>query len=148
MKKLIVTGSGGLIGSEVAKYFIEIGWQVIGIDNNMRSKLFGPLGDIKWNVERLERQYSNYKTFSIDIRNRNEINNFIIHSKPDALVHCAAQPSHDLAAERVFDDFEINALGTLNLLESIKNYNANIPFVFLSTNKVYGDAPNQIKLIE
>jgi len=148
MKKIIVTGAGGLIGSEVSEYYANLGWDVIGIDNNMRAKYFGFSGDIKWNISRLETKYSNFTLISVDIRNRKEIEKIILDIKPLALVHCAAQPSHDLATEIIYDDFDVNAVGTLNLLESLRKSNYDIPFVFLSTNKVYGDAPNNIALIE
>lgn len=148
MKKLLVTGSGGLIGSEVVTYFTELGWKVYGIDNNMRADFFGVSGDTTWNVKRLEETYENYKHYNIDIRNRQEVIRIITEIAPDAIVHTAAQPSHDLAASRPFDDFDVNAVGTLNLLEATRLYNSEIPFAHLSTNKVYGDAPNNLNLVE
>ena len=148
MQKLIVTGSGGLIGSEVVSYFSNISWEVIGIDNNMRADFFGPAGDTKWNIRRLENDYEHFKSYNIDIRDREKICQFIKDVQPTALVHTAAQPSHDLAASRPFDDFDVNAVGTLNLLESTRQYCKEIPFVHLSTNKVYGDAPNKLNLLE
>jgi len=148
MKKILVTGSGGLIGSEVVTFFAAAGWEVYGIDNNMRADFFGPSGDTTWNEKKLTEKYSNFKPASIDIRDRTKILHFINELKPDAIVHTAAQPSHDLAASRPFDDFDVNAVGTLNLLEANRRTNAEVPFVHMSTNKVYGDAPNSIKLIE
>jgi len=148
MKKLIVTGSAGLIGSEVVKYFAERNWVIAGIDNNMRADFFGPQGDTTWNAARLSNEYKNYTHHTIDIRDREKINQFINSVKPNAVVHAAAQPSHDLAASRPFDDFDVNAVGTLNLLEALRRYAADVPFVHLSTNKVYGDKPNQLALVE
>ena len=145
---MIVTGSGGLIGSEVVKKFCEDGWQVTGIDNNMRADFFGEGGDTRWNQKRLEDTFSNFKHVDLDIRNRAEVLSFMEGVHPDALVHTAAQPSHDLAASRPFDDFDTNAVGTLNLLESTRRYFPETVFVHLSTNKVYGDAPNNLNLVE
>ena len=148
MKKMIVTGSGGLIGSEVVSFFAEFGWNVVGIDNNMRQSFFGEAGSTIWNTERLKKTYKNFEHFDLDIRDRVEICEFIENQKPNVLINTAAQPSHDLAASRPFDDFDVNAVGTLNLLEAVRKTNPEIVFVHLSTNKVYGDAPNQLKLIE
>lgn len=148
MKRLIVTGAAGLIGSEVVSYFSLQGWKVIGVDNNMRADFFGEGGDTRWNAKRLVEQFKNYTHHNLDIRNRSEVLDFIISQKPDAIVHAAAQPSHDLAASRPFDDFDVNAVGTLNLLESTRQYSTNVPFVHMSTNKVYGDAPNSLNLVE
>lgn len=148
MKKLIVTGSSGLIGSEVVSYFSTNGWSVIGVDNNMRADFFGPSGDTRWNQKRLLEKYQNFKHTELDIRDRKKVLEFISETKPDAIVHTAAQPSHDLAASRPFDDFDVNAVGTLNLLEANRVTNPETPFVHMSTNKVYGDAPNGLNLIE
>lgn len=148
MKKLLVTGAGGLIGSEVVTYFSNEGWDVIGIDNNMRADFFGANGDTTWNLKRLESNLTSFKSHYIDIRDRNVIIEFIQSIKPNAIVHAAAQPSHDLAASRPFDDFDVNAVGTLNMLEATRQYSTEIPFVHLSTNKVYGDAPNNLNLVE
>lgn len=147
-KKLIVTGAAGLIGSEVVAHFANIRWDVIGIDNNMRADFFGEAGDTTWNAQRLMELYPGYKHFNLDIRYRKEIVDFISLQKPDAVVHTAAQPSHDLAASRPFDDFDVNAVGTLNLLEAVKLFSIDVPFVHMSTNKVYGDAPNNLNLVE
>lgn len=148
MKKILVTGAGGLIGSEVVSFFAKEGWQVVGIDNNMRADFFGEKGDTRWNLVRLQEEYSKFISHSIDIRDRDTVLGFVAKEKPDAIVHAAAQPSHDLAASRPFDDFDVNAVGTLNLLEANRRTNPDIPFVYLSTNKVYGDAPNELNLIE
>lgn len=148
MKKLIVTGAAGLIGSEVVSYFAQLDWQVVGIDNNMRADFFGEGGDTRWNAARLAEQFGRYTHHAIDIRDRKTVIDFIASQKPDAIVHAAAQPSHDLAASRPFDDFDVNAVGTLNLLEALRRYSTEVPFVHMSTNKVYGDAPNNLNLIE
>ena len=148
MKTILVTGSAGLIGSEVCLYFANLGWKIYGLDNNKRSDFFGPAGDTRWNLERLRKEISNYEHFSIDIRDRNEILSLIPTLRPDAIVHAAAQPSHDKAASIPFDDFDINSVGTFNLLEATKRFNKDTPFVHFSTNKVYGDSPNKLKLKE
>ncbi|KYG82591.1 NAD-dependent epimerase/dehydratase family protein [Roseivirga echinicomitans] len=148
MNRLLVTGSAGLIGSEVVSFFAQRNWEVIGIDNNMRADFFGSAGDTQWNAKRLEELYPNYTHHVIDIRNRAEVGDFLQKVKPDAIVHAAAQPSHDLAASRPFDDFDVNAVGTLNLLEGLRRVSTNVPFVHMSTNKVYGDAPNSLNLTE
>ena len=148
MRKMIVTGSAGLIGSEVVSYFVEKGWKIVGIDNNMRADFFGKGGDTTWNARRLESEFQNYEHYDLDIRNRTRVTSFIVDHKPDAIVHTAAQPSHDLAASRPYDDFDVNAVGTLNLLESLRQFSTDVPFVHMSTNKVYGDAPNELSLME
>jgi CDP-paratose 2-epimerase len=148
-KKLIVTGSMGLIGSEVAEYFLEKSWEVHGIDNNQRAIFFGLQGDNSSNKDRLAKYGSAYKLYThIDIRDRQAILDIIPQIQPDAIVHTAAQPSHDRAASIPFEDFDTNAVGTFNLLESLRRYSTGVPFVHLSTNKVYGDAPNNIKMKE
>ena len=148
VKSIIVTGSGGLIGSEVVGFFAEAGWKVFGLDNNMRADFFGRGGDTTWNIKRLISTYSQYTHRDCDIRDRSKILDLIKTIRPSAIVHCAAQPSHDLAASRPFDDFDVNAVGTLNLLEALRLYSKEVPFVHMSTNKVYGDAPNRIPLLE
>jgi CDP-paratose 2-epimerase len=124
------------------------GWEVHGIDNNQRSIFFGEQGDTRWNQHRLMNDLKSFHHHEVDIRNRDAILTLIPSIKPDAIVHAAAQPSHDRAASIPFDDFDTNATGTLNLLESLRRYSLEVPFVFMSTNKVYGDAPNNISLIE
>lgn len=148
MRQLLVTGSSGLIGSEVAAFFATIGCHIHGIDNNMRASFFGAAGDTRWNQVRLERQYATFTHHELDIRDRHGVATLVAETRPAAIVHCAAQPSHDLAASRPFDDFDVNAGGTLNLLEAARRYCPESPFVFMSTNKVYGDAPNEIPLVE
>ena len=148
MKKLLVTGSSGLIGSEVCVHFHNQGWEVYGIDNNQRAIFFGPKGDTRWNQERLESYLKRFNHIEIDIRNRLGIIDIVRELKPDAIVHAAAQPSHDRAADIPFDDFDTNAGGTLNLLEAARRHCPDAPFIHMSTNKVYGDAPNRIKMKE
>ncbi len=148
MKCLLVTGSSGLIGSEVVAYFSAAGWQVHGADNNMRADFFGPNGDTRWNQARLEQQHAKFIHHEVDMRDRAGIDALVKLVRPDAIIHCAAQPSHDLAASRPFDDFDVNATGTLNLLEATRRHAPESPFVHMSTNKVYGDAPNEIRLVE
>jgi CDP-paratose 2-epimerase len=147
-KLLLVTGSSGLIGSEVVSYFAQSGWAVHGVDNNMRADFFGPAGDTRWNQQRLCATFDNFTHHELDIRNRAATQELVGLLKPTAIVHSAAQPSHDLAASRVFDDFDVNAGGTLNLLEAARHACADASFVFMSTNKVYGDGPNEIALVE
>jgi len=145
---LLITGSSGLIGSEAVTYFDSLEHTVYGIDNNMRADFFGPCGDTTWNLRRLRATTRHFQHFDLDIRNRAAILEFFQNKKIEAVIHCAAQPSHDLAASRPFDDFDVNAVGTLNLLEAARKYAPEAPFVFMSTNKVYGDAPNEIPLVE
>lgn len=145
---MVVTGSNGLIGSEVVSFFATQGWKVFGVDNNMRADFFGAQGDTRWNQKRLESGFANFTHTELDIRNRKAVVDFIGMVKPDAIVHTAAQPSHDLAASRPFDDFDVNAVGTLNSLEANRLTNPETPFVHMSTNKVYGDAPNELELVE
>jgi CDP-paratose 2-epimerase len=147
--KILVTGSSGLIGSEVALYFGKLKWDVHGVDNNMRADFFGPQGDTRWNQRRLQGLLDSFTHHELDIRNRAGCLELMAALKPDVVVHTAAQPSHDLAASRPFDDFDTNAVGTLNLLESYRQaVGANGIFVHMSTNKVYGDKPNTIALKE
>ena len=147
-KTAVVTGSSGLIGSECVTFLDARGWSVHGIDNNMRREFFGEHGDTTWNLARLRRETTRFEHHDLDIRDRQGIERLITETRPQLLVHCAAQPSHDLAASLPFDDFEVNAVGTLNLLESMRRHAADSPFVFMSTNKVYGDAPNELDLVE
>ncbi len=149
MKKILVTGSSGLIGSEVSVFFASQGWQVHGVDNNQRAVFFGPQGDTRWNQQRLaEKLGSSFVHHEMDIRNRAGVLELLKTIKPDAIVHTAAQPSHDRAAAIPFDDFDTNAVGTLNLLEAVRQACPEAPFAHMSTNKVYGDKPNSIKLKE
>jgi CDP-paratose 2-epimerase len=148
MRRLLVTGSSGLVGSGVCNFFAARGWKIIGIDNNQRAAFFGPRGDTSWNLRRLRDSIPGFEHHGLDIRDRGGIAACVREARPDAIVHCAAQPSHDLAAKIPFDDFETNAVGTLNLLEAARAAGGSAPFVLLSTNKVYGDGPNAIPLRE
>jgi CDP-paratose 2-epimerase len=148
MKRILVTGSSGLIGSEVCAYFSRQGWEVHGLDNNLRAVFFGPGGDTRWNLARLQAELANFHHHGADIRDRAAILNFLAELRPAAIVHAAAQPSHDLAAKMPFEDFDTNASGTLNLLEATRRHVAEAVFVYMSTNKVYGDAPNELPLVE
>src|SRR5689334_4092838 len=148
MKKLIVTGSSGLIGSEVVRYFHTAGWEVHGVDNNMRADFFGPEGDTRWNQKLLQQELARFAHHELDVRNRAAILKFVKELRPAAVIHTAAQPSHDLAAKRPFDDFDVNAGGTLNMLEATRRFAPEAVFVHMSTNKVYGDGPNHISLVE
>ncbi len=146
--KMLVTGSSGLIGSEVVSHFDAMGWELHGIDNNMRADFFGSGGDTRWNQRRLSESCRNFSHHELDIRDRTEVLQILEELRPDVIVHTAAQPSHDLAASRPFDDFDVNAVGTLNLLEATRRHVPDAVFVHMSTNKVYGDAPNELPLKE
>lgn len=145
---LLVTGSNGLIGSEIVRHFHLAGWRVVGVDNNMRADFFGPAGDTRWNQAQLLQECPNFRHHELDIRDRDAVGKLLQELRPAAIVHAAAQPSHDLAASRPFDDFDVNAAGTLNLIEHARQNVPESPFVHFSTNKVYGDAPNQIPMVE
>lgn len=146
--KVLVTGSSGLIGSEVVRHFDPQAEEIHGIDNNMRATFFGPEGDTNWNLARLKEETAHFVPHAIDIRDQNALFGLFSATRFDLVVHCAAQPSHDLAAKMPFDDFSVNANGTLNLLEATRRFCPEAVFIFTSTNKVYGDAPNEIKLKE
>jgi CDP-paratose 2-epimerase len=148
VKQAIVTGSSGLIGSEVCTYFSKLHWKIFGIDNNQRAAFFGPQGDTRWNQRRLIESLPTFTHCEIDIRDRDAILRVFDDVRPDLVVNAAAQPSHDLAAKIPFDDFDTNAVGTLNVLEASRRFAPEAPFVQLSTNKVYGDAPNRIDMVE
>jgi CDP-paratose 2-epimerase len=148
MKTILVTGSSGLIGSEAVEHFDRQGHKVIGVDNNMRRVFFGEPGDTAWNLERLRSVTRNFTHFNADIRDRIALEELFRNHKFDLIVHCAAQPSHDKARDIPILDFEVNALGTVNLLEATRLHCPEAVFVFLSTNKVYGDAPNEVPLKE
>lgn len=148
MKKILVTGSSGLVGSEVCTYFGEGGYTIHGLDNNQRAVFFGPAGDTRWNQRRLAESINRFEHHEIDIRDRDAVIRLIDEIRPDVIVHTAAQPSHDKAASIPFDDFDTNAVGTLNLLEGARRFCPEAPFIHMSTNKVYGDAPNLIPMIE
>jgi CDP-paratose 2-epimerase len=146
--KILVTGSSGLIGSEVCSYFSNRGNVIHGIDNNQRSVFFGPQGDTSWRLKELLNTLPSFHHHELDIRDRSKVVELVKQIKPDAIIHTAAQPSHDKAASIPFDDFDVNATGTLNLLESARQSCSGSPFVHMSTNKVYGDGPNQIEMKE
>lgn len=145
---VLVTGSSGLIGSEAVTFFDAMGFRVVGVDNNMRADFFGPRGDTTWNRQRLERTCKRFSHVTLDIRDREGVMSLFAREPIDLVIHAAAQPSHDLAASRPFEDFEVNAMGTLNLLEATRRHRENAVFVHVSTNKVYGDGPNRIELRE
>lgn len=146
--KALVTGSCGLIGSEVSIALSRAGFNVFGVDNNERKVFFGPEGDTSWSLNRLQESISDYTHYEIDIRNREGILRLFEEVRPDMVVHTAAQPSHDRAAAIPFADFDTNAVGTLNMLEGARRSSPEAPFVHMSTNKVYGDLPNTIALVE
>ncbi len=148
MKTMLVTGSSGLIGSQVSEHFEGKGWEVHGVDSNQRPVFLGPEGDTRWRQNQLVETLSHFVHHELDIRDRQGVLACLETLKPDAVVHTAAQPSHDRAAAIPFDDFDTNAVGTLNMLEAVKRYAPEAPFVHMSTNKVYGDAPNRIALTE
>lgn len=147
-KRILVTGSNGLIGSEVCLYFGAHGFEVHGIDNNQRAVFFGPNGDTRWNQQRLTKDIPQFHHHEEDIRNREGIEAVVKQIRPALIIHTAAQPSHDRAAAIPFDDFDTNAVGTLNLLEAARRHCMDSPFIHMSTNKVYGDAPNHIPMRE
>ena len=146
--RVLVTGSSGLVGSEAVEHFDRQGHEVLGVDNNMRRVFFGPAGDTLWNLERLKGVTKRFTHADLDIRDRTAIEELIRTRRFDLIVHCAAQPSHDKARDIPLLDFEVNALGTVNLLEATRQHTPEAVFVFLSTNKVYGDAPNEVPLKE
>jgi len=146
--KVLITGSSGLIGSEAVRYFDHRGAHVYGIDNNMRADFFGPAGDTTWNLRQLEGSCQRFEHRALDIRDRGAVLDILREIQPDLLIHCAAQPSHDLASSRPFDDFDVNAVGTLNLLEATRRHAPEAVFILMSTNKVYGDVPNELPLVE
>ena len=148
MKVVLVTGSSGLIGSEVCSYFARAGFTVHGVDNNQRAVYFGPRGDTRWNQIRLEREIQGFVHHELDVRDRVGVLSLVGQLEPAVLVHAAAQPSHDRAAAIPFDDFDTNAVGTLNLLQAARQHCPESPFIHMSTNKVYGDRPNTIGLTE
>ncbi|ODS34567.1 MAG: CDP-paratose 2-epimerase [Candidatus Scalindua rubra] len=147
---VLVTGSTGLVGSESVSFFCEKGFDVVGIDNDMRADFFGEEASTKRNQKILEEKYPKYKHYDVDIREQESIKNIFKEYNQDIslIIHCAAQPSHDWAAKDPFTDFTVNANGTLNILENARNYCREAVFIFCSTNKVYGDTPNSLPLVE
>jgi CDP-paratose 2-epimerase len=148
LKTVLVTGSSGLIGSEAVEHFDRQGNTVVGIDNNMRREFFGAAGDTLWNLSRLKASTKNFTHFAVDIRDRAALDELFRSRRFDLIVHCAAQPSHDKAREIPILDFEVNAMGTLNMLEATRQHCPEAVFFLMSTNKVYGDAPNEVQLAE
>jgi len=148
MKTVLITGSSGLIGSEVASYFHGRGFAIHGIDNNQRAVFFGAQGDTRWSQQRLEKTLKNFQHHELDIRDRKKVLDLVKELRPSGIIHTAAQPSHDRAADIPFDDFDTNAVGTLNLIEAARQGCPEAPFIHMSTNKVYGDRPNTILLKE
>jgi CDP-paratose 2-epimerase len=151
MAVAIITGSAGLVGSEAVRYFADLGFDVVGIDNDMRRVFFGDDASTAWNVELLRRDLGDrYTHHSADIRDRHVMSGILqrYSSAVELVLHCAAQPSHDWAARDPFTDFDINATGTLNLLEATRQHAPEAVFIFASTNKVYGDRPNSLPLVE
>ncbi len=146
--KILITGSSGLIGSEVALHFGNKGHAIHGLDNNQRAIFFGEQGDTRWRLRELREAIPDFTHHETDVRDRDAILRFVSELRPEAIVHTAAQPSHDKAASIPFDDFDVNAVGTLNLLEAARRHCPDAPFVHMSTNKVYGDGPNRIALKE
>jgi CDP-paratose 2-epimerase len=148
MMTTLITGSSGLIGSEAVEYFDRQGHSVIGVDNNMRREFFGTPGDTTWNLARLKKATKRFEHRDLDVRDRQGIFALFKEYRFDAILHCAAQPSHDKAKEIPLVDFEVNALGTANVLEAMRQFSPEARLVFLSTNKVYGDVPNEKPLNE
>ncbi len=146
----IITGSSGLIGSEAAHFFSNKGFEIIGIDNNLRKYFFGEEACTSWNKNRIKSVVKRYKHYNKDIRSVSNLEKIFSYCKNEIslIIHCAAQPSHDWAAKEPFTDFSVNATGTLNLLEMTRKYAPNAVFIFTSTNKVYGDSPNHLPLVE
>jgi CDP-paratose 2-epimerase len=150
MSVAIVTGSAGLIGSESVSFFADKFDTIVGIDNNLRQYFFGEEASTKWNRERITSQYSNYKHYAVDIREINALQKIFEEygSSIKLIIHSAAQPSHDWAANEPITDFSVNANGTLNMIELTRQFCSNAVFIFTSTNKVYGDLPNFLPLVE
>lgn len=150
MPTAIVTGSGGLIGSESVRFFTEQGFDVIGIENDMRARFFGPEASTQPTSDTLAEEIDTFRSVEIDIRDQDAVAALFAReaSQIELIVHTAAQPSHDWAAQDPFTDFTVNANGTLNLLQAARNHSPDAPFLFCSTNKVYGDLPNSLPLIE
>ena len=150
MSIVLITGSCGLVGSESVEFFYKKGFVILGIDNNSRKEFFGETASINWKKNELIKKYKYYRHFNLDIRKYKPLERIFrkYKNKISLIIHAAAQPSHDYAKTKINLDFEINAIGTLNLLELTKKYCFKVPFIFMSTNKVYGDNPNKLSLIE
>lgn len=151
MSLALITGSSGLIGSEAARHFAAKGFDIVGIDNNMREAFFGADGSTLWNRERLQSDLgASYRHLDLDIRDTDAVAAAVADVATDLalVIHCAAQPSHDWAARDPITDFDVNARGTINMLQAVRDHAIDVPFIFTSTNKVYGDRPNTLPLIE
>lgn len=150
MKVAVITGSGGLIGSESVRHFAELGYDVIGLDNDMRAVFFGPDASTRPVTERLLGEYPGLRVLELDIRDGDAVDRLFAAEgrRIELVIHTAAQPSHDWAARQPHTDFAVNSLGTLNLLEASRRHAPAATFIFTSTNKVYGDRPNQLPLVE
>jgi CDP-paratose 2-epimerase len=146
--KAFITGSGGLIGSECTRVLCREGWDVVGIDNDMRAQFFGHEGTTQPVVAELSATFPRYRHHAVDIRDRQGMRDLLQHERPAFIIHTAAQPSHDKAATIPYDDFDVNAVGTMNLLVAARDFCREAPFCFTSTNKVYGDGPNSLPLVE
>jgi CDP-paratose 2-epimerase len=146
--KALITGSGGLIGSECVRQLVAEDWEVIGIDNDMRRQFFGEQGTTLPVVQQLQATLPRYRHVSLDIRDRQAVRRVFQEERPEFIIHTAAQPSHDKAASIPYDDFDVNAAGTMNLLVAARDFSREAPFCFTSTNKVYGDRPNYLPLVE
>jgi CDP-paratose 2-epimerase len=148
MPRALITGAGGLIGSACVELLCRLGWEVLGIDNNLRAAFFGPEGSVARTIERLRATQPCFQHLAIDIRDRQTIYSLVRDQVPDFIIHTAAQPSHEKARDLLYEDFDINAVGTLNLLVAARDACPESPFCFTSTNKVYGDRPNELRMIE
>jgi len=146
--KALVTGSGGLVGSECVRLLASEGWSVVGVDNDMRQQFFGAAGTTRPVVEELVRTLPSYRHTALDIRERQAVRDLFQAERPDFIIHTAAQPSHDKAASIPYDDFDVNALGTMNILVAARDFVKESPLCFTSTNKVYGDRPNYLPMVE
>lgn len=146
--KALVTGSGGLIGSESVRMLSREGWEVIGVDNDMRAHFFGAQGSTQSTVAELIAGFPRYRHEALDIRDRQKVRDLLERERPQFIIHAAAQPSHDKAASIPYEDFDVNAVGTMNLLVAARDFCRDSPFCFTSTNKVYGDRPNFLPLVE
>lgn len=150
MSVAVITGSSGLVGSEAVRYFSSLGLEIIGIDNGMRAKFFGESASTSWMTERLNKEVPGFRHYDVDIRNTQRIDQIFEQygSEIELVIHAAAQPSHDWAAGEPITDFTVNANGTSCLLEATRRFAPEAVFIYMSTNKVYGDRPNQLPLVE
>jgi len=146
--KALITGSGGLVGSECVRLLSQEGWETAGVDNDMRRQFFGAQGTTRPVIDDLIRIFPHYRHFDLDIRERQAVRELLRAERPDFIIHTAAQPSHDRAAAIPYDDFDVNAGGTMNVLVAARDFCRDSPFCFTSTNKVYGDRPNELPLVE